>query len=198
MIKKINDRGYSLIEAIIVLAIAATIAGIAVWGYQSIKSSTSIRTTTSDLFSDMLSTQIQALTQRKTFFIVFGANNYTIYEDTYNAADPTSKEGDGILSINAGQDLKIGVYPKNPYYNIFLTTGDGKTVCGTTICFDQQGLFSFYQINNNVVTLSGTKAIVHFDFTNLSTAPEYSCVVIEKTRIIKGEWISASNVCATK
>jgi prepilin-type N-terminal cleavage/methylation domain-containing protein len=198
--KTLKDRGFTLLETVVVMGIAAIITGIAVYGFQNIKSSTKIRTNTSDVYGDMLSTQIASLTKKRMFFIVFGANNYTTYEDTYNAASPTSTEGDGILQT--AQDANIGTYPKNPYYTIVLTTrnaantNDSVAACDNTICFDSQGLFSFYKTSNNL--LYGLKAIIHFNFTNLSVAPEYSCIVIEKTRILKGEWISANNVCAAK
>jgi len=178
-IKIVNDRGFTLVEMIVVMIIMACVATIALWGFQKQIKSTSIRTQTSDLYADLLSAQINALTKKRTYFVVFGATTYDIYEDT----SPTPN-GNGTLET--ASDQKLGGFPKTTKYNISLLGGDGTTACGTTISFDTQGLASVYQ------------AIVRFNFTSTEVQPEYDCITIDKTRILKGAWDSANTVCATK
>lgn len=211
----LKDKGLTLVELLIVIVIIAALGAISIWYIKGIKQSTSIRKQTSDLFSDLTSTQISALTNKKTYFVQFGTNptdkieRYSIYEDTNPAPD-----GDGLLDSS---DTRLGGFPKKTTpYNIKVTTKDGSTACTdpsilgatapatmtdisggivtnvkTTISFDTQGLANVY------------KAIILFkylttDVANTVTKPEYDCIVIEKTRILRGAWDSVNKICAEK
>lgn len=106
-----KQKGFSLIELIIVIAIIAIISTIAVYSWQRYVTNTNLRTAVRDVASDILLYKQRAVSESRQYQITFdsGANTYTIGQ--WNA-------GTGVFDI---------IQTKSPS-----TLGSGNAILDTT------------------------------------------------------------------
>jgi len=79
-------KGYSFIEVIIILGIIGIIASIAISSYSNSISTTHLKNTANQIYSDLKLAKSEALKQNKTIFVSFSGNNtnwcYGVNEDS--------------------------------------------------------------------------------------------------------------------
>ncbi|MEK7517633.1 MAG: type II secretion system protein [Patescibacteria group bacterium] len=93
-----NNKGFTLIELMVVLAIVATLLGLIAINLSSSQQKTSISTTVQTIISDMKTQQIKAMTSdtegRPTaspYSVHFDANQYVLfYGSAYSSAEPSN------------------------------------------------------------------------------------------------------------
>src|SRR3990172_442112 len=106
------QKGFSLIEIIVAIAIIVTLTGIAVPVYIGMKPSIRLSGATRQIMGDLMWARMQAISQNNEFKIFFLANNYqyTILDDD---------NGDG--NIDSGE-LTITKDIHDEYYDVTLTS----------------------------------------------------------------------------
>lgn len=92
-----NQKGFSLIEMVIAVAIIAILTGIAVPVYVSMKPSLWLSGATRQIMSDLMWARMQAISQNNEFRIIYDNNHrYRILDDDNN--NGTSTTGESIIT----------------------------------------------------------------------------------------------------
>lgn len=97
-----NQKGYSLIEIIIVITIFSTLAGITISAYISMKPSLRLSGTTRQIIGDLMWARMQSISQNNEFKIFFLPDNhrYTILDDDNNNGNIDENESTVIKDIH--------------------------------------------------------------------------------------------------
>ena len=100
VLKMDNQKGFSLIEMIVAVAIIATLTGIAIPVYIGMKPSIRLSGATRQIMGDLMWARMQAISQNNEFKISFLADNYryTILDDDDN--DGNIDSGESIITRN--------------------------------------------------------------------------------------------------
>lgn len=157
---RMDERGVTLIELIIVSSILVILAAAAGFTYQGWIGRYKVEKVTKDLHTDLMNARSLALTQNRMYFATLvDANNYSITQDTNDSN-----------TLNAG-DTVLPTYPKRVEYAI---SWDGAAPANQTISFSKRG----------IINIGGT-----ISFTSpAGVDPDYDCIVISQTRINMGRW----------
>jgi prepilin-type N-terminal cleavage/methylation domain-containing protein len=154
-----NSSGFSLIELLIVIGIFGTLLGIsAVLGHDWIVRS-QVEGQTRELFTDLMSARVSAMQRNRVYFVKLAANQYSIYEDTFDTPD-----GNGTPETGPGQDTLVKQKTSSYTLDSFGTTDFNFSSCGLA---------------------SGGSYTIHVVST---TAPSFDCIVLNQTRLLMGKW----------
>lgn len=174
-----NEKGFSLIELLIVVALIAIVAAIAMWGTGSIQGR-NLTAASKQLYGDLQKTRIDAMTQSPSgansrgFGIRFVSNTtYTVFE--FNDANGDFQyAGTGEETNTRQVTLPSGVT---------VTVGDAgdPTLAANIRIYDKGGM-----IRNTSWSIGNTQDIKYV--LSLSGVSQKRCVKIETVRIREGVW----------
>jgi prepilin-type N-terminal cleavage/methylation domain-containing protein len=174
-----NNKGFNLVELLIVIAIMGILAGIAAPNLANLVRKNRIENFTRKLYSDLMNTRIMSMDRNMMHFVRFNGNQYNVYADTNNSSDYTAGVDASVLS-RSGPDLVpfsfSGAVPRNELITAVFSGGVAWTA------FNARGLAN--QI--------GTICVGN---TTVNVQPSANCVVVTSTRIRMGK-IGVGQSCA--
>ncbi|NJD56961.1 MAG: type II secretion system protein [Nitrospirae bacterium] len=155
-----NEKGFTLIELMIVVAVVGILAVALGFTYEGWMGRYKVEKATKDLYSDLMTARVNAMTRQRTFFMTLNAANYSMSADA----------NDNDIS----DDTPEFSFPKTVEYP--LRWGDSPPVApvNQVISFDKRGIMS----NMNTISLF---------VSNTSVDPDYNCIIIARTRINMGK-----------
>ena len=163
-----RHNGFSIVEMLIVIAIAGILAGLAIAGFTGFSKKYNVDNETREIYSDLMNVRIMAMNKNRTHFVTLSANSYTAYDDT----DP-APNGDGTLTVGSDAVALSQKTLSAPKYLPITWSGSAQ------LEFNSRGLS----------TTPNTLCI----YSNVQ--PFYDCVKVSSTRIIIGKLI-AQGVCS--
>jgi prepilin-type N-terminal cleavage/methylation domain-containing protein len=170
-----NNRGFSILELLVVMVIISVLLGIAAISGSTWLNQYRVESQTKQLYTDLMNARVQAMQKNRTFFVVMAATQYTIYEDTNPGPD-----GDGVLQpVNDTRILQTNL---NANYALTIPA----VVAANSINFDPKGVA--YVTPGSPSNLPQTIYVTaRFNAAN-------DCILIEPIRITMGAWNGA--ICA--
>jgi prepilin-type N-terminal cleavage/methylation domain-containing protein len=183
-----NNRGVTLIELMVVVAIVGILIIALAFSYQGWQGRYKVEGATRNLYTDLMNARAQAMQRATTFFVDFpSTTTYRMSIDDSNGTDKTHG-GDGTFQPQADDAAPtIDTDTTQPTFrkNVTPYTISG----GVLLTFDSKGLM-----------YSGSPAVLianPLTISLTSTAnPDYDCVRIESTRINAGQM--QGGVCNVK
>jgi len=169
-----GERGMTLIEVLIVVALLGLLYAILSNSYQGWSEKYRVETAVKELFADLMDARGRAMLENRAHFVGItpGATpRYLIYEDTNPAPD-----GNGLMDANDTLVRNVAVrYPVT------------MTPAGTAMLkFTRDGLLTMNTgINGNIRLTS-------------PVAADYDCITLAPTRIKMGRFNEATNVCVER
>jgi prepilin-type N-terminal cleavage/methylation domain-containing protein len=110
-----NQRGFTLIEVIMVVILLLIICGIAFQGFNRMSINSSLRTAARDIASDFQLTRQRAMAESATLTITFDPGNHTYTVPTPGGGSLTktlASYGSGITINSITTDAAIGFQPR--------------------------------------------------------------------------------------
>jgi len=154
-----NQKGFTLIELMIVMAVVGILAVALGFTYEGWMGRYKVEKATKDLYSDLMTARVNAMTRQRTFFMTLNAANYSMSADT-NDSD----------ALDAGDTVQPS-FPKTVEYPL---RWDGAAPVNEVISFDKRG----------IMTNWGTVGLF---VSSASVDPDYDCIIIAQTRINMGK-----------
>jgi prepilin-type N-terminal cleavage/methylation domain-containing protein len=163
--------GFTVIEALIVLAILGIVVVIAVDSFRGIGEKYRVEGETKQLYADLMDARGRAMQRNRASFVVIDAagSSYRTYEDTSPAPD-----GNGTLDNTA--DTRITTVTLQFPITASLSGG------ATDFAFRRNGTAS---------------ATGHVRFSS-TARPDYDCVGVGTTRLHMGQYNSGTGTCVEK
>jgi len=161
-----KQNGFSLVEMLVVIAIAGILAGLSVANFAGLTRKYNVDNEVRGIYSDLSNARIMAMNKNRTHFVDLTTTGYIVYDDTSPAPD-----GDGALTV--GSDTVV--LTSNSALNLSTTTSrDFFPIVwnGTNpISFNSKG----------ICTTPGTICVYS------TVQPLYDCISIASTRIRLGK-----------
>jgi prepilin-type N-terminal cleavage/methylation domain-containing protein len=165
--------GFSLLEVLVVIAIAGILAGIGVANFQGLMRKQNVANQTRRMHSDLMNFRLMAMNKNRTHFVALSSGGYTTYEDTSpgpNGDDALTVGSDAVVSTT--QSLNLSMAKPSDFLPISWSGGN--------------------QINFNARGLSTTpNTICIYSDVN----PVYDCLKISSTRVLLGK-LSVQGSCS--
>lgn len=147
-----RNKGFSLIELIVVIAVMGILLGIATVNFTSVQRETTLTSTVETALTDINQQQIKAMvgdtegrTIPDTYGIYFETNSYTLFHGTYSAVEPSNFE----VTLPDSQQITT-TFPGN---QIVFERGSGD-------------ISSFNELGNTITiqdTVSGVQTIIQLN-----------------------------------
>ncbi|HOV90595.1 MAG TPA: GspH/FimT family pseudopilin [Syntrophorhabdaceae bacterium] len=166
-----RDKGFSLIELMVVVIIVGILAGISVFGYRNFVMKNEINNQTRAIYSDLIKLRLMAMRSNRMTFMELTSNDYIGYVDT--------NENE---VLDTGTDAVVLRAQKNPDV---LFTSHGQFVHPITA--SGGGFISF-----NARGYSNTTTTVCI-YSKVN--PTYDCIKVSRTKINMGKIKNQSSGC---
>ena len=167
-----NDKGFTLAEILMVIAIIGILLGIGFFAFQGMMDRYNVEKQMKEMYVDLMSARIRAMQRNRIHFVTFTSTQYTVYEDTSPAPD-----GEGTLTVGADtQILQKSLMSKFP-----ITLSPNTTQWTTTLSpllFNAKGFAT-------LVTGETTTGTVR---VTVEANGEYDCIAISEIRNTLGKW----------
>jgi len=160
-----RNKGYTLIEMIVVVAILGILLGIVAVPGRDWMDRSRVEGQTKQMYADLMNARVNALKNKRFYFVTLGVKQYSVYEDTPN--------GNGTLDLVADQV----VMQKSTRYALVSTP----TI--TMLNFSADGLATF------------TTATTVDIWCQSTGSPASDCIEISLTRILMGKWNGTTSTC---
>jgi prepilin-type N-terminal cleavage/methylation domain-containing protein len=109
------DRGFTLIESIFTMAIAAILMAIAIWGMRSYLNASQEQNTATQIQSTLRNADDRSLAEGRTYCVLFTSTSWTTYVHdctvSTNKVGATQKVGDSSDSLAASFPVPVGMDP---------------------------------------------------------------------------------------
>ena len=169
-----KENGFSLLEVLVVIAIAGILAGLGVANMQGLMRKHTVDSQTRRIQTDLMNVRLMAMNKNRTHFVTISSGGYTAYDDTNPAPN-----GDDTLTV--GSDSVV-LTPQN------LNLSTVKASDFLPISWNGSS-----QINFNARGLSTSPNTTVCIFSDVN--PIYDCVKISPTRVLLGK-LSTQGSCS--
>jgi prepilin-type N-terminal cleavage/methylation domain-containing protein len=168
-----KQNGFSLLEVLIVIAIAGIAAGLGVASLQGMVRKHNVDNQIRRLYSDLMDVRLMAMNKNRTHFVALSTGGYTAYDDTSPApnGDDTLSVGSDAVAMTS-QSLNLSTVKPADFLPIVWSAGS--------------------QINFNARGLSTTSNTICI-YSELN--PVYDCLKISATRVLLGK-LSTQGTCS--
>ncbi|KAB2836916.1 MAG: prepilin-type N-terminal cleavage/methylation domain-containing protein [Candidatus Brocadia sp.] len=152
-----NQRGFSIIEIVIAIAVIAILAGVSIPVYVSMKPVIRLNGATRQIMEDLMWARMQAINQNNKFIIIYDNSKYkySILDDDDNNGTCTAGAGESIIT-KYFRDDRDKLNPGKicgPYYDVTYSSSNANA-----LIFHPRGNAS----NLTTITItnsSGTKTV---------------------------------------
>lgn len=107
MLLKKKERGFTIIEVMIVMVIIGVIAAMSIGSFDRFIKRQKLKIEARDLISDLRLTRSYAVSHKDQYGIYFDLNNqqYVLFKDLVNPSSYTYDYGDSVLKTNSISDM---------------------------------------------------------------------------------------------
>jgi prepilin-type N-terminal cleavage/methylation domain-containing protein len=173
-----KDKGYSMIELMIVIAIMGICVGLAIPNLSNLVKKNRVESQIRRIYSDLMNARVMAMSRNITHFIVFAGSQYTVMEDTNLNGVPDAVPADTQRLRRSSVDIVPMTYS-----NTATTPPDAVILqsCGGWVAFNPRG------IARTAIAPNGTIWI-----TVPNVHPSRDCISISPTQMRLGKWDGAT------
>ncbi len=194
-----DNRGLTLMEVLIVIAIASVLTVAMGYEYFGWQGSYKVESQTKDIYADLMDARARAMQRNRRHFIsLLTPTTYTIHEDDSNGVIKVP-DGDGTLQLQAGnpadsEDTRLGTFPKTTEFGIYWN--NTAITAREDLVFNTQGLATILGTISLYIDKDGDGEQDYL--------PDYDCIIISPTRIIVGQLdvndtpVRSDDVCTPK
>ncbi|MFA6823109.1 MAG: prepilin-type N-terminal cleavage/methylation domain-containing protein [Geobacter sp.] len=182
-----SNKGFSLTELIVIVAIIATLGTIATLNFSQWQRKYAIEAQTKEMLADLSNVRMQAIQTKREHRVFLNPQAYTTvrYEDTEAEAvriEPTDGASGGVVVSSMGQTIVDRQFRRTLRFGIQqYTAGVLAAFSDTPIIINSRGY----------VTTPVTIAVAF----NNGSSPAYDCLVITDARINIGRINTNDNTC---
>jgi len=119
-----GEKGFSLVELMVVIAIVGVLAIALGYTYEGWMGRYKVEKATKDLYTDLMTARVNAMTRQRMYFVAINAANYSMSADTNDSA-----------ALDAG-DAVQPTFPKAVEYAL------NENFAGNVLSFDKRGVVS--------------------------------------------------------
>jgi prepilin-type N-terminal cleavage/methylation domain-containing protein len=170
-----KQKGFSIIEMLVVIAIAGILAGLSVASISGLSRKYNVDNEVRGIYSDLMNVRIMAMNKNRYHLIYLATTGYTAYDDNSPApdGDGTVTIGSDTVVLTSNRALNLSTVKSRDFYPIDWNVTN-------PIVFNSRGL----------CTTSGTICVFS------TVKPLYDCIVLSDARIRLGKIISQTGGCS--